>query len=94
MVDIYVDGYPVLFNKNKIMFATLTSSSSLSNLGSNNSNKNGTRKKTTTLLQYCTRTSGVTMTMLTMNATKIIIIITALTTIIIDELGWQQRWQK
>ena len=81
------------------------SSSSLSNLKSNNYNKNDTRRKTKTLIQYSTRISAMRImtTMSTTTATTItititititmtiIIIITMTTTPTTDRLGWQQQ---
>ena len=49
---IRVDGYPIVFNTHTIHLTTLICSSSLSNLKSNDYNKNDTRRKTTTPIQY------------------------------------------
>ena len=71
-----MNGYLVIFNKHTNLLTTLiSSSSSLFNLKSNSYNKNDTRRKKATQIQYSTRRSAMMMTTTTTTATTISITI-------------------
>jgi len=95
--NIYVSIGILLYSIHiQFLFTTLICSSSLihslSNLKSNNYNKNDTRRKTTTPIQYSTHTRTLAMMMMTTTATLTIsITIMMTTTSTTDGLGRQQQ---